>query len=363
MMSLDTKSWPAFEYLRDAQLSLSEFERLKDRAQLEKANQKLGAAIALDPNYLRAFYYRALVNDMLGQPRQAAEDLQLVLTQDPVTDPSFVTEVRYNLGVATFHQYGHKNLQDAIKLFDQVMKSTNDSALQLRAHAGIAHAYAVMMIPAPPEEDAKDCEKVDVFLASKAAQEHVSKYHNLSLQCSDKLKTELDQQKHLSPAVRDEIRWRWRNTCAVQRMFYTDYFEEKRIERLREAEEKLKEADEISPKNWSIKCNIASTYMRLGYWLNKTKPADNEENKKYFETAIKLLDEVLKDLYPDYGFALYEKARVYRLEGDFEQAETFLRKAEGVPARDRAVGNTTLKCELHRVDKKKRDYPFIIVKS
>lgn len=358
MMSLETKSRQAFEYLRAAQLSLSKFEKLKNRVQLEKANQKLGAAIELDPNYLRAFYYRGLVNDMLGQPRQATEDLRLVLGQDP----PFVTEVRYNLGVATFHLYGHDNLQNAIELFEQVIKSTSDKALQLRARAGIAHAYAVMMIPSPPKEDAAKCEKVDAFLASKAARDHVSKYHELSLPESDKLKTELDQQKRLSPTVRDEIRWRWRNTCAVQRMFYTDYFKEERIERLREAEEKLKEADEISPKNWSIKCNLASTCMRLGYWLSEAKSADSEEIKNYFETAITLLDEVVNELYPGYGFALYEKARIYRLQGDFEQAEKFLRQAEEVPERDRAVGNTTLKCELHRVDKKKRDYPFIIAK-
>ena len=355
MMSLETKSWRAFKHLRNAQVSLSEFEKFKNRDQLVYASKDLGAAIKLDPNYLRARYYRGLVNDMLGQPRRAAEDLLIVLGQDP----PFVTEVRYNLGVATFHLYGHDNLKKAIGLFEQVIESTSDEALRLRARAGIAHAYAVLMIPSPPKDIRDDCEKVDAFLASPTTQEYVAKYYDLSFKESEKLITELHQQKDLPQAVNDEIRWRWRNTSAVQRMFYTDYFAEDRIEQSHEAEQLLSEADEISPKNWTIKCNIASTYMRLGYWLRIAKPPATEEIKKYFETAITVLDEVLKELYLDYGFALYEKARVYRLKGDFEKAKTFLLKAKDVPEPDRAVSSTTLDCEWYRANLGRTDYPYI----
>jgi len=354
-MHLETKNPRAFEYLRAAQLSLSKFQQLKNREQLEHANRKLGKAIEVDPNYLRALYYRGLVNDMLGQPRLAAADFELVLKQEP----PFLTEVKYNLGVAIFHQYGPPNLELAIEYFKDVIKSTNDKALQLRARAGIAHAYAVMMIPNPPEEDAQDCEKVDTFLGSAVAKEQVSKYHNLSLTESERLKSELDKQKRLPSSIKEEIGWRWRNTCAVQHMFYTDYFSENRIERLHEAETKLSEADKISPDNWSINSNIGSTCMRLGYWLKVSSAVDCEQIEEYFKKAITRLDYVIDKLYPRYGFALYEKGRVYRLKGDFQKASEFLREAREVPARDRAVGDATLKCEKRRVAKQESDYPYL----
>lgn len=355
MMHLETKNPRAFEYLRAAQLSLSEFQQLKNRDQLEHANRNLGKAIETDPNYLRAFYYRGLVNDMLGQPRLAAADFELVLKQDP----PFIIEVKYNLGVATFHQYGHPNLELAIGYFQDVIKSANDQALQLRARAGIAHAYAVMMIPTPPKEDAPDCAKVDAFLGSDAAKEQVSKYHDLSLAETELLKSELDKQKRLPSTVKEEIRWRWRNTCAVQHMFYTDYFSENRIERLHEAETKLSEADQISPDNWSINCNIGSTSMRLAHWLKVSNAGDCNQIEEYFKKAITRLDYVIDKLYPRYGFALYEKGRVYRLQGDFHQASEFLRQAGEVPARDRAVSDATLDCEKRRVARQRSDYPYL----
>ncbi|SRR6266545_1724382 len=354
-MHLETKDRRAFEYLRAAQLSLSNFQQFKKRDQLENADRKLGAAITIDPNYLRAFYYRGLVNDMLGRPRLAADDFKLVLNQQP----PFVTEVKYNLGVATFHQYGHPNLKRAIEYFEDVIKNTNDKALQLRARAGIAHAYAVMMIPKPPDEALPDCEKVEEFLRSEGAQEHVSQYHDLSTAASELLKKQLDKEKDLPPAVRQEINWRWRNTCAVQRMFYTDFFADDRIKRLHEAETKLKEADEFSPDNWSINCNIASTCMRLGYWLKVSNLAESNQVKEYFEKALQRLDHVIGTLYPRYGFALYEKGRVYRLNGDFEKASVFLREASEIPEADRAVSDATLSCEQKRVATAKSDYPYI----
>lgn len=354
-MHLETKDRQAFDKLREAQLSLSLFERSKQRSELQNARDKLKEALDIDPQYLRAVYYRGLIRDMLGEAKEAVVDFKLVLDQRP----PFLPEVKYNLGVATFHQYGNKNLDEAIKQFTDVIDSTRNPALRLRAGAFMAHAYAVMMIP---KLDVKtdDCEKVNEFLGSESARKHVSKYYHLSKDQSEKLAAELKTDKRLDQRTAVEITWRLCNTRAVQRMFYTDYFDGKRVEKLREAEEALLEADNLNPNNWSIYCNLGSTYMRLGHWI-KTDRKDAktaQEAEVYFGKAIERLDKVIDELLPNYGFALYEKGRVYRLKENFAAAKDWLSKAWEIK-KNRAVSDGTLKCELERAKAESTDYPFL----
>ncbi len=354
MMHLETKDRQAFERLREAQLSLNLFQRSKERIQLEKASDKLSEALRRDPQYLRAVYYQGLVRDLLGQPRQAVSDFKLVLDQRP----PFLTEVKYNLGVATFHQYGHKNLKNAIEQFEDVIGSTDDPALRLRARAGITHAYAVMMIP-KPDKKVDDCKTLNEFLGSATAREHVLKYYRLSVDQGEKLAHELKDHRDLDKATANEIGWRLRNTQAVQRMFYTDYYDDDRIVKLREAENVLLEADSLNPKNWSIYCNLGSTYMRLGHWIATQKDVSSDQDAEtYFDQAIERLNIVIDELLPNYGFALYEKGRVYRLRGRFAAAKFWLRKSWEIEE-NRAVSEDTLTCELERAELNSTDYPFL----
>jgi tetratricopeptide (TPR) repeat protein len=353
MMHLETKHRQAFQRLQEAQSSLTSFQQSKARIDLKTAGAKLDEALNLDPNYLRAFYYRGLVRDMLGEAEQAARDFSLVLEQHP----PFLSEVRYNLGVATFHQYGHTNLKLAVTHFEDVIKSTNKPALRLRASAFLAHAYAVMMIPRPAEKT-DDCRKLNEFLASAEARKHVSRYHELSVDRSTALESELESEKDLDSSTRDEIRWRLRNTLAVQRMFYTDYFETERIEKLLQAEQVLLEADTINPSNWSIYCNLGSTYMRLAHWLKVYNEKATEDSEAYFAKALTRLDKVMADLIPNYSFAIYEKGRVYRLWGKFDEAKTWLHRALEVNE-NQTVSPTTIKCELERAELGSTDYPFL----
>ena len=352
-MHLETKNRRAFQRLQEAQLSLTAFKQSKKRMELEKAGQKLTEALNLDPNYLRAVYYRGLVRDMLGNPKEAIGDFRLVLDQRP----PFVPEVKYNLAIATFHQYGFKNLSNAVEQFKEVINSTEEPALEVRARAAVAHAYAVMMIPQPGKTD--DCQAINEFLASDNAREHVEKYYRLSKIQTDQVTYEIES-GNLDPDTQHEIRWRLGNTRAVQRMFYTDYFDENRIEKLLEGEQALIEADLLNPRNWSLYCNRASTYMRLGHWIKRTKKDENSKRQaeEYFGKAIEILNEVINDLLPNYGFALYEKGRVYRLWGNFDEAFVWLRKALDI-TENRAVGDTTLKCELQRVELESTDYPYL----
>ena len=355
MMHLETRKKRAFEKLRQAQVSLTSFEQSKQQNELKQASDRLDEALAIDPNYLRAIYYRGLVRDMMGKSHEAVEDFREVIEHSP----PFLPEARYNLGVATFHHYGDDKLNEAVEEFQEVVKSTHDPALKLRARAFIAHAYAVMMIPRLAEKT-EDCRKINEFLASNSARQHVEKYHKLSLTQSKELASEIEAPT-LDSATRDEIKWRLCNTRAVQRMFYTDYFERDRVKKLKEAEEALQEADNLNPLNWSIYCNLGSTYMRLGHWIKKEKQGVNSEQQaeEYFGKAIQRLDKVIAELLPNYDFALYEKGRVYRLWGNFPEAKLWLKQASQKKENERAVSNRTLKCELERVELESTDYPFL----
>lgn len=355
-MNLETKYPQAFDRLRQAQASLAQFKRRKDKKQLELANQFISEAIDIDPQYLRAFYYRGMVNDMLGHAVEAVKDFELVLSQNP----PFLEEVKYNLGVAYFHRYGQPNLKIAIQQFEAVVESAENPSLRLSALAGITHAYAVMMIPRP-KQVIEDCREYEEFLQSSEARDHVAHYYNLSAKSSSRLARELEDQEGLPDAVTNEIKWRLCNTRAVQRMFYTDYFDDNRIEKLKEAETALVEADRRNPNYWSIYCNMGSTYMRLGYWLS-VGAEDSEVLKEavgYFNKAVERLGRVIEELLPNYGFALYELGRVYRLSGNFEQALIFFDQAREIPERDRAVSDRTLRCERERAENESTDFPFV----
>lgn len=354
MMHLETKHRQAFQKLQEAQSSLTSFERSKARTDLTTAGQKLDEALKLDPHYLRAVYYRGLVRDMLGESAEAAKDFNQVLEERP----PFLFEVKYNLGVATFHQYVDDNVPKAIKQFKEVLNSSSKPALRLRARALLAHAYALMMIPRPVEET-DDCREMNQFLASDEARDQVSKYHKLSVEQSDALASQLESEgEEIDSSTRDEIRWRLRNTLAVQRMFYTDYFETDRIKKLLKAEQVLLEADTINPSNWSIYSNLGSTYMRLAHWLEIEKGKGTTESEACFEKSLVRLDKVMADLIPNYSFAIYEKGRVYRLWGKFDEAKRWLQRALEVKE-NQTVTVPTIKCELERAELGSTDYPFL----
>jgi tetratricopeptide (TPR) repeat protein len=355
VMKFETTYPQAFDRLREAKQSLDRFKQRKEKQQLERADELINEALRIDPEYLRAFYYRGMVKDLLGSPREAVADFERVLNQRP----PFLAEVKYNLGVAYFHMYGHPNIKTAISHYEDVVENTDNLALRLLARAGIAHAYAVMMIPSPGRR-IEDCAEAEEFYRSEKAREHVSKFHKLSQDEAKGVQSELNRADSLKENIRNEIKWRVCNTLAVQRMFYTDYFDDKRIKRLREAAAYLREADNYSPDNWSVYCNLGSTYMRLGHWLERDPQAQEEkqEVERCFHEALDRLNYVVIELLPNYGFALYEMGRVYRLMGNHELAKHYLDEAASIE-KNRAVSDVTLKCERERAEKGSTDYPFL----
>lgn len=339
-MHVDTESRRAFELVTEALLEIDKYKLQKDRRPLHQATHKLDEALEEDPQYLRAHYVRALADDLVGHPSQAAERLERVLS----AAPPFKDEVEYNLGVAHYHQYHKKNLGEAIKHFEAVVKTTEDDTLRLLARAGMAQAYAVMMVPRLPEEAVLDEIKQDYELSER---------HRKSVAMALMSRAEID------PIARSEIEWTMHNARAIALMFYSDYFGSpgEKIRDLGEALSELGQAEKYSARNFALYCNVASVHMRLGYWREKSGSKRSDASWD-FEQALKRLQAVIEDIRPNYGFALYEMGRTYRLTGDFSRALEYLAKVKAMPDDgDRNISDHKINHEIRLANERKTDFP------
>ena len=88
--------------------------------------------------------------------------------------------------------------------------------------------------------------------------------------------------------------------------------------------------------------------MRLAYWAN---------NAAEFDVARKYLTAVVDDLRPEYGFALYEIGRSYRLEKRFEDALKYFERAMKVPRWVREVGDTRIQGQIDLAKDQSAVYP------
>lgn len=331
-MHVETDDWKAFELVTEALTYIDTYKWSKENERLELAQSCLSKAIDRDPDYLRAVYLSAMVDDLRGKANDAIPQFEKVLQ----ANPPFIEEVRYNLAVAKYHRYSWKYLDEAIELFKQVLKNTkNDPALNLLAGAGLAQTYAMRMIPKlPPEAD------TDV----------VETYHTLSEDQYNSVKDDLEKLNITDKEVLNEIRWSIHNARGMSCMYYTDYFETrpKKLDILTDGLGALVKADGHSPRNWANYCDLGSIHMRVGHWT---------ESDKDFEEALRYLGIVVDELRPNYGFALYEIGRTYRLMGKFEEALKYLEESEAIPSEYRDVGDQRIWLEKGRASAGSKDYP------
>lgn len=331
-MHVDTNDWKAFELVTQALTYIDTYKWSKENERLELAQSCLSKAMKRDPDYLRALYLSAMVDDLRGKANDAIPQFEKVLQ----ANPPFIEEVRYNLAVAKYHRYSWNYLDEAVELFKQVLKNTkNDPALNLLAGAGLAQTYAMRMIPKlPPEADT----------------DAVEKYHTLSGDQYNRVDDDLDRVSIADEEVLNEIRWSINNARGMSCMYYTDYFETvpKKIDRLKEGLSALVTADKYSPRNWGNYCDLGSVHMRLGHWA---------ESDQDFEEALRYLGIVVDELRPNYGFALYETGRTYRLMGKFEEALKYLEESEAIPYEYRDVGDPRIGLEKGRASAGSKDYP------
>src|SRR5205085_3889172 len=100
--------------------------------------------------------------------------------------------------------------------------------------------------------------------------------------------------------------------------------------------------------NWANYCDLGSTHMRLGHWRGTVTD---------FNKALDYLRTVVNELRPNYGFALYEIGRTYRLMGKFAEALEYLSKAEEIPYEYRDVGDPRIDLEKKRAGDSSKVYP------
>jgi tetratricopeptide (TPR) repeat protein len=326
----DTKSWGAFhlatEALRDIDVFVS--SRIKNRRKLEEAKEKLQGAVKQDPEFNRARYYSAVVDDMLGYPSEAVNELKALVAKNP----TFRDEAEYNLGVSYYHLYSSSNIQSALAAFEKVIGDTNDSVLKYMARAGLIRSFAMMVHHSRRAND------------EARAADYLSSVKNES----EKLLKDVVSDHSLDDRTRGEIKWRVLNGRGVGMMFGSDLEKEpeKKIKNLRSALNDFHDANRRSPDNWEIICNFASAHMRWGD--ARRIEGRTEEMQKDLATAKHYLNDVLDRVRPGYGFAQYEMGRVERLGGRFGEALQWFDKALKIPEKERNVGDSTIAKEIER---------------
>ena len=328
-MTAETHSWQAFNLATEALRSIDQYVASPDRNVLflQEAQEKLNSALAADSEFARARYFAAVVEDMLGHPKKAAEDLKKLIREKP----GFGIEAEYGLAVSRFHLYEMNELNQAIIGFDKVRAEAHDDNLRFMASAGEIRAYGMMVLHSVRANDAAQA----------------LTWFNKASELTDLLFDELHHSKSLSPTDLKEIRWRALNGRGVGRMFYSDLLVSSPAQRETELDKALKdisEAQNISSNNWEILCNLGSVHMRVGDCARHMKELDRSQ--KEFGMARILLLNVVDRVRPEYGFALWEIGRSYRLEGRFDEAISFFERAMKVAEADRNVTDVSVKAEI-----------------
>lgn len=338
---METSNWQAFNLATEALRDIDRYtsSKHKPREMLVSARMKLEEAVAKAPNYLRARYYTAVVDDMLGRPGKAAYELESILE----AKPDFREEVEYNLAVTYYHIYKRPEIERAINLFQTVLEQTSNPRLKLLARAGLARSLSMM-----------------VLHTYRRDEREAQQYYEASLGECEAVLAVMNEGVEEDPRARKEIEWRVYNARGVARMFrsdMSDFLEDskKRESVLHFALNDFREADGRSRNTWDIVCNFGSVHMRLGHTYKLAGKRNASEAA--FGKALEYLETVLARLRPDYGFALYEMGRIYRLKEQYDNAVNYFEQAKAVPQPDRNVSDETLGRELERALRKDSTFP------
>jgi tetratricopeptide (TPR) repeat protein len=340
-LRLETESRKAFELVASAVEQIESFQEKRDPLELQSAQGLLAAALAEDPQYVDAVYFNGMVTELNGKAADAIPLFEQVLDARPL----FADQVEYNLGVAYYHRYGLPYLDQSIIHFERVIKRSRDFVLRILSRAGLVQTYGMKVLL-----------KKDPASEFSAAERNF----NLCNEQSSLIQQDIKKIKAAPTAMINEAKWTICNAKAIARMFFSDYKTsvdklDERIKMLKEALELLNEADGLKPKNWAVRCNFGSTHMRLGdAYKAKKLPAEAAEE---FGQAVRDLDEVVKSIRPNYGFALYETGRVHRLNQNFENAKINFKSSLEIDSKFRDVSDQTVERELARAEQGDDRFP------
>lgn len=353
-MHINTPNARAFELVGDALVALDGFQQSKELQQLEKATSHLQEALKEDPKYLRAIYYMGVAEDLIGKPKDAVEKFREVLngleSVSLVQTPAFPIEVQYNLGTAYYHCYSQEELDKAAEHFTLVTNRTEDKEKTIRnlAYASLAQTYAQRMI-----------HRINAnYYADKAEEEAKKALNDIRTNLICKFPNFFSFIS-FKPIERETF-WIAYNARGLAAMYRSDDFSdfnkgtrsyEEKMKDLEQAENYFKTALRYSPNNWAIYCNLGSTHMRRGYWMKqeqgKSLPFSDE-----FDKARKSLLDVTERIKPNYGFALYEIGRTYRLQGEWSEAINRFEQALDIEESSRNVSTKRVERELSLAEKK-----------
>jgi tetratricopeptide (TPR) repeat protein len=347
MLSLVTDNRRAFELVADAIGAINQYKDSRDRDALQHALAGLREATRDDEHYLLAPYYTAVIEDLLGRSRDAANHLQTLLSQTSTEHLKFVTEMRYNLAVAQYHGYSHENLAAAAATLQKVLDGTRSVLgskyyrIRLYSRALLAQVYAMWCIPKLPEDVEQQTEQKRI---SDCYEEAISTVREVLTSPWRVLLWWTDR-----PWFREASAIA-NNATGMAKMYYTDFFGKRtvRLSKLRQGLKNFEKSRKLFPRDWANYCDLGSCHMRLGYWAN-----DPHE----FEVARQYLTEVVETLRPEYGFALYEIGRSYRIQGRFKDAHEYFSRAMKVPERIREVSDRRVNREKGLADNEQVLYP------
>jgi len=349
MLALQTGNRRAFELVAGAVAAIASYKSTRDRSVLEGALANLKLASQHDNHYLLAPYYIAVIEDLLGRSRSAAEQLLAILSEAPTAYPKLINEMRFNLAVAQYHGYSHDCLKAAAATLDTVLSDTNTLfgrikhfRVRLHSRALLAQVYAMWSIPRTPEDVANyKNEKIRIWDCYKSANKNA--YQVLYFSPMLLVLALIDRGRCR------EIKAIAHNAIGMATMYYTDFSlnHDAKLRTLRRGLKHLSISDRLFPRDWANYCDIGSCHMRMGYWRG-----DATE----FDLARKYLSAVVKELRPDYGFALYEIGRSYRIQGNFTDALKYFTMAMNV-RHDREVSDRRVQREINLAEKGDNLYP------
>jgi tetratricopeptide (TPR) repeat protein len=330
-MRIETFSKRAMELVEHAMADLETYRQIKHPERLGRAIAQLDQAKEEDPDYLLAVYGRAIADDLSGRAVNAIEEFEQVLAENP----PFVDNVEYHLGIAHYHRYNWASLDKAITHLSAVAERTHDPILECRARVALAQALGMRMIPRDPRSASLD--QIKQYFDLLAGQAAIGEKLLTSLSLTDL-------------ATIQELKASLHNAKGLACMYWSDFFGSvnEKIAWLKRALEEFRLADEDEPNDWAIHCDIGSTWMRLGYW---------EESDSSIARARMHLTKVVEDLRPNYGFALYELGRTYRLRGEFAKAIGYFDRVLAIPHELRDVSDRRLLIEKERAAAGTKEYP------
>lgn len=345
----------AFELVAQAMKRLDEYNRDHQLFFLQEAESALTEALTRDAQYLDASLYSGIVKDLIGKPADAVPFFDKILNNLPKDSQDRWDEIQYSRGVAWYHQYSHSKLAEAEKDFLAVVNKSTDADLRLLARAGLAQTYAMWMIPSTSQKE--------ILLKGEGAAEleFIKEKRRLCLEQidlvnADKVFRSGSKLNRRASLLSGPTQGTILNAHGMCTMYWTDYNvtgNDERRRLLQEAIGYLEEADQYLPGDWANTCDIASAHFRLGAVTRES----GGNPVKEFQTAIDLLQKVVDDLRPNYGFALYEMGRIYRVWKRFEDAKKSFAKSLGIPAEYRDVGDGTVHFEVERAKKHDSNFP------